>query len=87
MKKEYDFSQSIPNRHAKAVKKGIHIRLDQDVIEWLKAEALKQEIGYQTLANSFLRGKMQETSVAPDVNQRLARLERAIFKKKKVGHR
>ena len=66
MKREYDFSKSVPNRHLKAVKKGIHIRLDQDVIEWLKAEALKQEIGYQTLANAFLRDKMQETLVVPD---------------------
>ena len=82
MKREYDFSKSVPNRHVKAVKKGIHIRLDQDVIEWLKTEALKQEIGYQTLANAFLRDKMQETRVVPDFNQRLVKLEQAILKKK-----
>ncbi len=84
MKKEYDFSHSVPNRHAKAVKKGIHIRLDQDVIEWLKSQALKQDIGYQTLANSLLRQHMNESHVAPDFNERLEKLEKAFFKRKKA---
>jgi uncharacterized protein (DUF4415 family) len=84
MKKEYDFSHSVPNRHVKAVKKGIHIRLDQDVIDWLKAQALKQEIGYQTLANSLLREQMQGFDVVPSVKVRLEKLEHAIFKKKKA---
>jgi len=87
MKKEYDFSKSVPNRHIKAVKKGIHIRLDQDVIDWLKAEALKNDVGYQTLANSFLRQQMQATNVAPDFNERLRKVEQAIFGKKKTSHR
>jgi uncharacterized protein (DUF4415 family) len=85
MKKEYDFSNAVPNRHVRAVKKGIHIRLDQDVIDWLKSEALKHEVGYQTLANSLLRQQMQEA--APNVDERLKKLERVIFGKKRVGHR
>lgn len=87
MKKEYDFSNSVPNRHIKAVKKGIHIRLDQDVIDWLKAEALRHEVGYQTFANSILREQMQGTHMAPNVDERLKKLERAIFGKKRAGHR
>jgi uncharacterized protein (DUF4415 family) len=87
MKKKYDFSKSIPNRHIKAVKKGIHIRLDQDVIDWLKAEALKNEVGYQTLANSVLRQQMQAANAAPDFNERLRKVEQAIFGKKKASHR
>lgn len=83
MKREYDFSSSVPNRHLKAVKKGVHIRLDQDVIDWLKAEALEHDIGYQTLANAILRNAMTAKSVSPNFDERLERIERKIFGKKK----
>jgi len=60
MKKEYDFSHSVPNRHLRSVKKGVHIRLDQDVLDWLKARAEEEEIGYQTLTNALLREVMAQ---------------------------
>ena len=42
-------------------KKGVYLRLDQDVLEWLKA----QGPGYQTRINAILRAYMETHQPAP----------------------
>lgn len=86
MKKEYDFSKSVPNRHIKTVKKGVHIRLDQDLVDWLKDRALKEEIGYQTLTNALLREVMatSETKKAKPSEKFIRRIVREELKKRRA---
>lgn len=55
MRKEYDFSDSIPNPYAKKLKKQITIRLDEDVIEYFKTLSEKNGIPYQNLINLYLK--------------------------------
>lgn len=86
MKKEYDFSNSVPNRHIKSPKKGVHIRLDQDLVDWLKAKALKEDIGYQTLTNALLREAMTN-SLTPKTRpneQFIRRIVRDEMKKRRA---
>lgn len=69
MKKEYDFSKSMPNPYAKAIagqnidspksakkaqKKQISISLNVETIEYFKTMASKQGVPYQSLMNMFL---------------------------------
>ena len=55
MKKEYDFSRSVPNPYTqKARKKQISINLNVETIEYFKAMANKQGVSYQALMNIFL---------------------------------
>lgn len=56
------------------VKVSISIRLDLDVLNWLKAEGKKQGIPYQTLANSLLKKASSETSL----EERLQNIEKAL---------
>jgi uncharacterized protein (DUF4415 family) len=42
-------------------KKGVYLRLDQDVLEWLKA----QGPGYQTRINAILRAYMEAHQSSP----------------------
>lgn len=49
---EADFTRA--DRLYKPIKKDVHIRLDADVIEWLKQNGA----GYQTRANDILRQAM-----------------------------
>jgi uncharacterized protein (DUF4415 family) len=42
-------------------KKGVYLRLDQDVLEWLKA----QGPGYQTRINAILRAYMEAHPTSP----------------------
>ena len=88
MKKEYDFSTSVPNRHLKAIKKGVHIRLDQDILDWLKARALKEGLGYQTLTNALLRQVMSNTNTAKEKPSEkfIRRIVREELKKSRAGN-
>ena len=43
------------------IKKGVYLRLDQDILEWLKA----QGPGYQTRINAILRAYMETHQSAP----------------------
>ncbi|MFK5977197.1 MAG: antitoxin [Sulfurovum sp.] len=54
MRKEYDFSNSIPNPYAKKVKKQISIKIEIDTISYFKELAEKVGIPYQNLINSYL---------------------------------
>jgi uncharacterized protein (DUF4415 family) len=55
MRKKYDFSKAKRNPYAKALKKQITIRLDEDTLAYFKGLADDTEIPYQTLINHFLR--------------------------------
>ena len=54
MRDEYDFSQATENPFAKKLKKQITINLDNDTIEYFKAQSLISGIPYQTLINLYL---------------------------------
>jgi len=54
MKTEYDFSQARPNPYAKKLRKQITIRLDDDIIEYFKAQANQTGMPYQSLINLYL---------------------------------
>ena len=55
MRKNYDFSESSKNPYAKAVKKQITIRLDEDTIDHFKKMSEETGIPYQNLINLYLR--------------------------------
>lgn len=79
MRDEYDFSKAKPARRFKEIKVVKTFRLDPDVLLWLELEGKKQGMGYQTFLNWFLRKSMSEGNTVED---RLARLEKAVFKRK-----
>lgn len=78
MRDEYDFSKAkrARPRNVKVIKT---FRLDPEVLLWLELEGEKQGMGYQTFLNWFLRKSMSESS---SIEERLARLEKAVFKRK-----
>jgi predicted DNA binding CopG/RHH family protein len=55
MRKNYDFSKSVPNPYAQKLKKQITIRLDEETIAYFKAMAEEKDIPYQSLINLYLR--------------------------------
>ena len=55
MRKEYDFSNARKNHYASQLKRQITIRLDEDAIDYFKAESEKVGIPYQSLINLYLR--------------------------------
>ncbi len=55
MRKNYDFSNSVPNPYAQKLKKQITIRLDEDTISYFKSMADEKGIPYQSLINLYLR--------------------------------
>ncbi len=59
MKDDYDFSDSIRGRFYKPKKIPTTMRLDNDIILFLKKEASEKKIAYQTLINNLLREHMQ----------------------------
>ena len=60
MKKEYDFSNGFRGRFYFPKKISTTIRLDDDVLLYLKKVAGIKKTGYQTLLNSILREYMQK---------------------------
>jgi len=63
MKKEYDFEGGIRGRFYTPKKISTTIRLDDDILLYLKKIAGLKKIGYQTLLNSLLREYMQKGSI------------------------
>lgn len=68
-------SEPTPVAEAKV---NISIRLDLDVLNWLKRESKKQGIPYQTFANSILK----KASTSQSIEERLAKIEDVVFKGK-----
>lgn len=54
MRKQYDFSQSVRNPYAKALKKQVTLRLGVDVIAFFKDLAKEARISYQHLIHLYL---------------------------------
>lgn len=54
MKPEYDFSNARKNPYAKKLKRQITIKIDNDTVEYFKAQAESSGIPYQTLINLYL---------------------------------
>lgn len=55
MRKEYDFSRSLRNPHARRLKKQVTLRLDHDTLTYFKQLAADAAMPYQTLINLYLR--------------------------------
>jgi len=55
----YDFSDAIRGRFYKPKKVPTSMRLDNDIILFLKKQANEKKIAYQTLINNLLREHMQ----------------------------
>ena len=55
MRKNYDFSDSVPNPYAQKLKKQITIRLEEETIDYFKTMAEEKGIPYQSLINMYLR--------------------------------
>jgi uncharacterized protein (DUF4415 family) len=65
MKKEYDLSKGIRGRFYSPQKVSITIRLDDDILLYLKKLAGIRKTGYQTLLNGILRDYIQKASGEP----------------------
>jgi predicted DNA binding CopG/RHH family protein len=61
-KKEYDFSQGTRGRFYSPKKISTTIRLDDDVLLYLKKLASIKKVRYQTLLNSILRDYVQKVA-------------------------
>jgi predicted DNA binding CopG/RHH family protein len=62
MKKEYDFSHGTRGRFYSPKKISTTIRLDDDVLLYLKKLASIKKIKYQTLLNSILRDYVEKVA-------------------------
>lgn len=67
MEKEYNFDDGIVGKFYRPNKVQKTIRFDQDVIEFFQKEALKNNIGYQTLINQTLRDSMEHPQGLVDI--------------------
>ena len=54
MRDEYDFSNAKKNPYAKKLKKQITINIEEDTINYFKAQSEESSIPYQTLINLYL---------------------------------
>jgi len=57
----YDFSNGIRGRFYRPKKIPTSVRLDNDILIFLKKQASEKKIAYQTLINSLLREYMQNS--------------------------
>jgi uncharacterized protein (DUF4415 family) len=55
MRKNYDFSKSVPNPYIRKAKRQITIRLDGDTVDYFKSLAKQSGVPYQNLINLYLR--------------------------------
>ncbi len=59
LKDHYDFKGGVRGRFYKPKKVPTTMRLDNDILLFLKKEASEKKIAYQTLINTLLREHMQ----------------------------
>ncbi len=62
LEKEYDFSRGIRGRFYRPRKISTTIRLDDDILLFLKKFATERKTGYQTLLNNALRDYVKKTA-------------------------
>jgi len=60
LKDNYDFSDGIRGRFYKPKKVPTTMRIDNDILIYLKKYAAEQHIAYQTLINSLLRKSIEK---------------------------
>ncbi len=58
---EYDFSGGVRGRFYKPKKVPTTMRLDNDILLFLKKQASERKIAYQTLINNLLREYMKKS--------------------------
>jgi len=61
LKDDYDFSKGIRGRFYRPKKVSTSMRLDNDIILYLKKIANEKKMGYQTLINTILRDYIKKT--------------------------
>jgi predicted DNA binding CopG/RHH family protein len=70
LKDNYDFTSGVRGRFYQPKKVPISMRLDNDILIFLKKEASEKKIAYQTLINNLLR---EHTQIAGLRNEELTR--------------
>jgi len=60
LEEEYDFTDGVRGRFYRPKKVPTSLRLDNDILIFLKKEAGRKKIAYQTLINNLLREYMQK---------------------------
>ena len=55
MRKEYDFSQSVPNPYAEKLEQKVAIPVEEDIVDYFQRLAEETSIPYQTLINLYLK--------------------------------
>ena len=63
----YDFSDGVRGRFFKPKKIPTSIRLDNDILIFLKKQASEKKIAYQTLINNLLREYMQSSGLTKQI--------------------
>lgn len=61
LNEHYDFSNAVRGRFYNSKKVSTTIRLDNDVLLFLKKKANEEHIGYQTLINALLRDYFKQS--------------------------
>jgi uncharacterized protein (DUF4415 family) len=61
LKNEYDFSKGIRGRFYRPKKVSTSMRLDNDILLYLKKIASEKKVGYQTLINTILRNYIKKS--------------------------
>ena len=64
LENNYDFTNGIRGRFYKPKKIPTTMRLDNDILIFLKKQASEKKIAYQTLINNLLREYMQGSGLA-----------------------
>ncbi len=65
LEEEYDFSDGIRARFYKPKKIPTTMRLDNDILIYLKKKAAEQHVAYQSLINALLRKYMEDGLETP----------------------
>lgn len=65
LNEHYDFSNAVRGRFYDAKKVSTTIRLDNDILLFLKKKASEEHVGYQTLLNGLLRDYFKQ-SIEPE---------------------
>jgi len=86
MRREYDLKKLTPKKKDlnkfKELKVATNVRIDLEVVAWLREESEKLSIPYQTLLNSKLKQSMMESKKTSEtvnsLNHRLASLELVV---------
>jgi uncharacterized protein (DUF4415 family) len=85
MRKEYDFKKLKPKPRNPSLTKGlkvaIHVRLDTDVVAWLREESEKAGLPYQTYLNFRLRQAMRPGSDVAITEEQVRAIVREEIKK------